>query len=163
MRFITFYAVLGLVLYSCSKPCTKEYLVGERLEIPIQFNNFNQNEINSIWIYRISHEPNIEIDTIRFVDMVIPYKPTADNVYNLTDKNYSQREYGVYESYLHQCDLVFDWYTGTDTLKNLKVLKSKGETDNKCHQSHKNVRIDLVYFEHKSNVYGKNEIVKLFK
>jgi hypothetical protein len=161
MKRVLFCLISIFVLVSCKKYCTKEYLAGEFLEIPIQFNNFSENEVRSVLVFRIGHNTNERIDTISFLNMTLPN--SKNSAYLLTDANYSSRRYGVYESYLNECDLVFYWHTGTDTLKNLIVQKSKGETDNECHKSHSNVRIDKVSFEHKNKTFSKKELVQFFK
>jgi hypothetical protein len=73
------------------------------------------------------------------------------------------KKYGYYESYLNDCHLVFYWYSGTDTLKNIEIKKSQEKVKDRCYKSHPNVQIDFVKIEHKEKNYYKSETIVIKK
>lgn len=140
--------------------CYKELYEGEMLKIPIEFQNFRIDELNSILIYRIDSDSSVKRDTFLLRDIAF-YNEIKNTKADITDRDLV-RSYGMYGSYFNNCSLVFDWKTGTDTFKNMKVTKSKNE-GNRCHKDDPNVRIDNVSFVHKGRIIKKDETVIIEK
>lgn len=154
---ILFFLILSTFL-GCY--CYKELYVGEMLKIPIEFENFRTDELNSIRIYRIDPDSSVKRDTFLLRDIAF-YNEIKSNKVDITDRDIV-RIYGDYESYFNECSLVFDWETGTDTFKNMKVSKSREEGE-RCHKDDPNIRIDNVSFVHKGSIVGKDETVIIEK
>lgn len=147
----------------CKKACDKSLRIGERLEIPIQFNGFSLTEIDNIIIYRIDKFDQNSVDT--FLLREILWANTARSTEEvITDKEpyKTTKQYGYYESYLNNCNLIFDWTTGKDTLFDIEIMKSK-EKIKGCHENDPNVRIDKLTFIHKGKTIYKNESIRLNK
>lgn len=140
--------------------CDKELHEGEMLKIPIEFQNFRIDELNSLFIYRIDSDSSVKRDTFLLRDIAF-YNEIKNTKVDITDRNIV-RSFGRYESYFNNCSLVFDWETGTDTLKNMKVTKSRNEGE-RCHKDDPNIRIDNVSFVHKGSIIRINETVIIVK
>lgn len=136
--------------------------VGEMLMIPLQFEGFTEQEINQIMVYRIEGSNPNQVDTFALQNSVWPTAETS-NLRQLTDKNFSRnKDYGYYESYLHDCTLILDWYTGQDTLYNLIVRKSQ-ENVKGCYEDHPNIMVNEASLTHKGVRYQKDEIITIKK
>lgn len=154
---------LSLLIYSCGRYCTEEYLYGEILEIPVYFNGFQSSEINNILVIRINEYDTSRKDTLTLRSMIFPNKIDNNRV-NLTDKYPVQYQdsFGHYSSYFDHCHLVLYWHTSSDTLHQMRVRKSKGQSD-ECHENDPNIRIDEVSFYHKGIKINKGASITIFK
>jgi hypothetical protein len=70
--------------------------------------------------------------------------------------------FGHYGSYFNNCDLIFNWYTGADTLFDIEIIKSK-EAVSGCYKNDPNVKIDRLSFIHKGMVINKNQTIQINK
>ncbi len=156
-RKLPFFLILTTFLGCC---CDKELHYGEELKIPIEFQNFRIDELNYLLVYRIDSDSSIKRDTFILRDIAF-YNEIKNTKVDITDRELV-RSYGQYESYFNNCSLVFDWETGTDTFKNMKVTKSRNEGE-RCHKDDPNIRIDNVSFVHKGSIVGKDETVIIVK
>lgn len=146
---------------SCDKKvnCNLSYRLGERVDIPIQFEGFDYNEMNSMRIYIIKDN---NADTFEISEFLL-HGEMNDGVLHITDQPHSlSTSYGYYESYLDNSDMVFFWNTGSDTLKSLSIKKSK-ENIKGCHENDANVKIDKLNFIYNDKVYSKNDLVIIEK
>ncbi len=156
-RKLTFFLILTTFL-GCY--CDKALHEGEMLKIPIEFQNFRIDELNSLLIYRIDSDSSVKRDTFLLRDIAF-YNEVKNTKVDITDRDLV-RSYGDYGSYFNDCSLVFDWETGTDTFKNMNVTKSRNEGE-RCHKDDPNIRIDIVSFVHKGSIVRKNEPVIIEK
>lgn len=161
MRYKLLLFLILLTLLSCKKYCNQDLLHGEILRIPIEFKNFSVDEVHNIWVYRIDKDSSLKRDTFGLIDIIFTNQIKTNKV-SITDDDKFNR-FGYYESYFNTCDLIFDWYTGTDTLKNMEVSKSKRQNDDECYKYHPNIRIDHVSFLHKGSIIKKDETVIIEK
>ena len=161
MRIKVLIFALITSFYGCKRHCDLSLIVGEILRIPIEFNNFSISELHNTLVYRIDTNVKVKRDTFSLINIVFTNEIKSTKI-QITDKDMKNR-YGHYESYFNACDLVFDWGSGRDTLRNLIVLKSKKEVDDECHKDDPNVRIDVVSFIHKGKLIKKNETVFIEK
>lgn len=137
--------------------------MGEIVQIPVEFVGFSLNEINQIRVYRIDKLDSNAIDTFSISEIL--WAREARSFHELITDNtpYSVgKRYGDYESYFDNCDLVFNWQTGSDTLIDLIVKKSK-EKIKGCHRNDPNVQINQFTFRHKGKTVNKNESIRLEK
>jgi hypothetical protein len=123
-------------------------VIGEIFMIPVVFENFEDRDMRFIYVYRIDNNPQVGIDTLALER--VAFAGVRGNEVLLTDEGHG---YGDYSSYFNDCSIVFDWETGTDTISNIVVLKSRGKGD-RCHKDDPNIRIDKVEFVHKGNLYN---------
>ncbi|MDP2174751.1 MAG: hypothetical protein Q8K70_02460 [Bacteroidota bacterium] len=162
MKRILVFIIIITSLHAC-KRCHLDLIIGEDLQIPMKFNGFTDQEINSIKVYRIDLDTNIKTDTFRFQHFITPYFPLKDGSVKFSDRPMNNKNYGYYDSYLNNCHLVFDWYSGRDTLKNLVIKKSKEKVKDKCYENDPNVKIDFISFSYKNNTYNKGDLVTINK
>ncbi len=148
-----------ITFYGCGKKCDMSFRVGEVVQIPIQFNNFTLAEIDNILVYRIDKSNNNVKDTARLTYFLWANKARSTNEI-ITESGGSSKNY--YESTLHNCDLIFDWHSGQDTLSNIEIIKSK-ENVSGCHKNDPNVKIDKLTFLHKGKVVVKGETIQMNK
>ncbi len=153
--------LLVTAFLSCQENCNLDLQVGEILRIPIEFKNFSEYEIAAMRVYRIDKDSSSKLDTFQLINYVFTCDIKNKKI-SLTDKDVRDK-YGYYGSYFNDCDLVFDWIEGTDTFKNIEVLKSKRVVEDKCYKDHPNVRIDHFSFFHKGSIVGKDETVIIEK
>ncbi|MFM2388333.1 MAG: hypothetical protein RL660_3090 [Bacteroidota bacterium] len=128
------------------------------VQIPIQFNGFSTAEIDNIFVYRIDKSNANVVDTFRMPSILWANKARTTSEI-ITDRG---GNFGYYGSYFHNCDLIFDWQTGRDTLANIEILKSQ-EVVKDCHKDDPNVRIDKLVFMHKGNTITKNQSIQITK
>lgn len=152
-----------LFIFSCGKICTEELLYGEMLEIPINFQGFTSNEIRNIIVIRINENDTSRKDTA-YLDSYIQPGYQNSNEVKITDKYPFQYQdsFGYYSSYFDQCHLILIWQNSSDTLKNMRVKKSKGQAD-ECHKNDPNIRIDELSFFHKGIQISKNTPIIIVK
>ena len=154
--------IASLFLFNaCQKQCTEELRLGEILQIPIQFNGFSLNELYYMKVIRMSKDLTVKNDTLMLEDIAWGHQIKDNNIIITDDDKYLR--FGDYESYFNQCDLIFLWQSGRDTLKNMVVLKSREIIKDECHKDDPNVRIDKVSFLHKQKLFTKNEQVIISK
>jgi hypothetical protein len=161
MKRILVFIIIITSFYSCKK-CNLDYRIGEEVQIPIKFNGFTDYEVNYMRVYRIDSDITIKIDTFLFQNFT-PFFPIKDGFVNISDRSMNDINYGYYESYLNNCNLIFDWQTGRDTLKNIKIKKSKEKVKDKCYENHPNIKIDLVTFSFKNNTHNKGDLITINK
>lgn len=153
-------AILALATHGC---CTEELVVGEMVEIPIQFNGFSLSEIEKIMVYRIDKSNTNSIDTFMLSNILWAHKARANNEV-ITDNTppHSKKQFGRYESYLHHCHLVFDWQIGKDTFSDFEIKKVKAKVRG-CHKDDPNVKIVAFSFVHKGKTIAPGQSVSITK
>ncbi len=148
-----------LLFFSKCRECSRDVNYGERVLIPVQFEDFTLQEINEMDVYRIDRT-TLKRDTFELKQLMAAY--TAYNyTTQITDRPY-KAQYGYYDSYLNNTDLILAWRYGTDTLSNIKIRKSQAEAD-KCDKNDPNVRVDEVSFVFRGKEYGKNQAIVMTK
>lgn len=155
--------VFLIAFNGCKKACDASLRIGEIVEIPIQFNGFGLSEIDNIMVYRVDRSDTNSIDTFQLREILWANTARSTNEI-ITDRESSkaQKQYGYYESYLDNCDLIFDWNTSKDTLLNIVIKKSQ-ESIKGCHENDPNVKIDQLSFIHKGKIISKGELIILNK
>lgn len=153
--------IISLAFNGCKKPCEKSLRLGEIVQIPIEFKGFSISEIDNILVYRIDNSNPSLVDTftIRSILWANMARSTSEII---TDREQGQNQFGKYESYFDNCTLIFDWYSGKDTLSNFEVKKSKENIEG-CHENDPNVKIDILSFVHKGNTIFKGESISIDK
>ncbi len=148
-----------VLLFSRCRECSNDINYGERVLIPVSFEDFTVQEINEMNVYRIDRT-TFKRDTFK-----LPHLMAAYGAYNystmITDRAYKS-DYGYYDSYLNNSDLILAWSGGSDTMSNIVIKKSKADGD-KCHKDDPNVRVDEISFVWRSKAYHKNEIILMTK
>lgn len=157
MKYFILILIIGLT--ACRKNCTLLLIEGNYLLIPIQFNEFTMNELNTMRVIRKSHNSLIKNDTFGLEDIAWGHQIKGNQI-TITDNDLYNR-FGYYESYFNDCELIFKWNNASDTFKNMVILKSKENIKDKCHQDDPNIRIDKVTFEHKGKLINKDELVNI--
>lgn len=139
----------------CNKKCDDILRIGEVVQIPVSFVGFSLSEIENILVYRIDKNIPNSTDTFLLKEILLANMARSSNeIITDTQPSSATESFGYYESYLNNCDLIFDWQTGKDTLFNFEIIKSK-ETVKGCHQNDPNIRIDKLSFVHKANHFKK--------
>jgi hypothetical protein len=159
-----FIALLFIIAISgCEKPCDKSLRLGEIVQIPILFNGFSISEIDNILVYRIDNSNTSPVDTFLLRDILWANMARSTNEI-ITDRQSSktQNQFGRYDSYFDNCTLIFDWYTGKDSLLNFEIKKSQ-EKIKGCHENDPNVKIDKLSFVHKGKTISKDESIQIDK
>ena len=159
VAFLTIMALNG-----CKKPCDKSLeLVGEVVRIPVLFNGFSLYEINTMLVLRVDESSTNDIDTFYLSDILWTGSGNTTSRI-ITDQSPSivYGNYGLYDSYLNECDLILHWGTGSDTLSNIEIIKSKAEIEG-CFADDPNVRIDKFSFIHKGKKISKKEQIQINK
>jgi len=152
-----------IAFFGCEKPCEESLRIGEIVQIPIKFNGFNISEIDNIIIYRIDNSNPSKVDT--FLMRNILWANTARSTNEIITDRVSSKtpnQFGRYDSYFDKCTLIFDWYTGKDTLLNFEIKKSQ-EKIKGCHENDPNVKIDKLSFIHKGKIISKDESIQIDK
>jgi hypothetical protein len=152
-----------ILLNACTKPCEKSLRIGEIVQINTIFNGFGVSEIDNIKVYRIDNRNTGLVDTF-FLSNILWVKKARSLNEIITDRAYgdAQGQYGYYKSYFDNCTLIFDWHTGSDTLSNMLIKKSK-EAIEGCHKDDPNVKIDQLSFFHKGKIISKGESIQINK
>jgi len=133
------------------------------VQIPIIFNGFSISEIDNISVYRVDNSSTSPVDTFFLRDILWANMARSTNEI-ITDRESSiaQTQLGPYNSYFDNCTLIFDWYTGKDTLLNFEI-KTSQEKIKGCHENDPNVKIDKLSFIHKGKTISKNESIQIDK
>lgn len=162
-KFRLILVTIAITATGCIMPCDKVLHLGEMVTIPIHFVGFSNSEIEKIYVYRHTPSPVDPIDSFLLSSLLIGHTAGSSDV-EITDNNLSRngKQYGNYESYLHNCSLILDWGSGRDTLHDIEILKSKSKGD-RCHKSNPNVRIDKISYRHKDRTILKNESIDIVK
>ena len=159
------YVLILLIFLSsaCQKMCEDYLIVGEIVEMPVEFVDFSLAEINAIKVYRIDNTNPNQIDSFLLQDILWAREARTFNE-TMTDRALGQasKQYGYYDSYFNQCTLILDWDSNRDTLSNFSIKKSKGEAD-ECHKNDPNVKIDHLSFIHKGKTISKDESIMIIK
>ncbi len=152
-----------ITIIGCVKPCDESLRVGEIIQIPIAFNGFSVSEIDKILVYRINNSNKSLIDTFLLKDILWANMARSTNEI-ITDREpaKTQSQFGRYDSYFDNCTLIFDWYTGKDSLLNIEIKKSQ-EIIKGCHENDPNVKIDKLSFVHKGKNISKGESIQIDK
>ncbi len=153
---------VSFLFFGCKKGknCTEDIQMGESVMIPIQFIGFAPQEINGIEVTRINKANNVS-DNFRLEKILFAYSAHSDNE-NITDRAQSGN-YGYYESYLNNSTLIFKWDTGSDTLSDFTIKKSKVESTSECHKDDPNVKVDQVTYQHKGQVIPIHTSITIHK
>jgi hypothetical protein len=155
--YLSLFAII--LLFSKCRECPNDINYGERVLIPVKFEDFTLQEINEMDAYRIDRT-TLKRDTFELIHLMSAY--SAHNYSTmLTDRPYKS-EYGPYESYLNNSDLIMVWRFGSDTLSNIMIKKSKSASD-KCHEDDPNVQVDEITFTYRGKTYRKNEVITMTK
>jgi hypothetical protein len=153
--------IATVLLFSKCRECSRDVNQGERVQIPIVFEDFSVFEINESKAVRIDRT-TLKRDTFLLSRLMVAYAAASTNV-TLTDRAVTGT-YSDYESYLNNSDLILigrdPFYK--DTLSNIVIRKSKAETD-KCHKDDPNVQVDEVSFQFKGKTIKKNEQITIRK
>lgn len=151
-----------LLLFSKCRECANEVNYGERVLIPVQFEDFTMQEINEMHAVRIDRT-TLKRDSFDLKQLMAPYAAYNYST-QITDRPQKGAQFGDYDSYLNNSDLILIWrnFDGRDTLSNIVIKKSKAETD-KCHKDDPNVRVDEVSFTFRSKNYTKNQVITMTK
>lgn len=148
-----------VLLFSKCRDCSSNINLGEKVLIPVIFEDFSIQEINEFDVYRINRA-TLKRDTFELTQLMQAY-----SAYNystqITDRPYKS-SYGDYESYLNNSDLILVWRYGSDTLSNIQITKSKYDAG-KCHEDDPNVRVDALSFDYKGKKIGKNQAIIISK
>ncbi len=162
--FISFYSLyLVIAISGCVKPCDKSLRIGEIVQIPILFNGFSVSEIDNILVYRIDNSNTSVVDTFLLRDILwANYARSTNEIISDRESSKAQIQFGRYDSYFDNCTLIFDWYTGKDTLLNIEIKKSQ-EKIKGCHENDPNVKIDKLIFIHKGKTITKDESIQIDK
>ncbi|MCO6494653.1 MAG: hypothetical protein J5I91_03100 [Bacteroidetes bacterium] len=89
--FLVFVMASIVILFAQScKRCTMDLRVGEQLMIPINFEGFNENEINNIMVIRIDRANQDIRDSNFIANITLPIKEGFKRY--LTDKPFSSSE-----------------------------------------------------------------------
>jgi hypothetical protein len=155
--------IATVLLFSRCRECGSEVNYGERVLIPVQFEDFTLQEINEMRAIRIDRSNPSDRDSFDFKQIMAPY--AAHNYSTqITDRPQNGAKFGDYESYLNNSDLILIWRNnmGSDTLSNIVIRKSKAEAD-KCHKDDPNVRVDEVSFVFEGKTYTKNQVITMTK
>lgn len=156
--YISFFAIL--VLFSRCRECNRDINYGERVLIPVKFEDFTVQEINEMDAIRIDRT-TLKRDSFELTQLMASY--TAYNYSTMiTDRPYKST-YSDYESYLNNSDLIIQWRYGSDTLSNIIIKKSKSEVTDKCNEDEPNVQVDEVSFTFRGKQYKKNEVITMTK
>jgi hypothetical protein len=153
--------IATVLLFSKCRECSNDVNYGERVLIPVQFEDYTLQEINEAHAVRIDRT-TLKRDSFDFRQIMAAY-----SAYNystqITDRPQSG-SYSDYESYLNNSDLIIIRRNrdGSDTLSNIVIKKSKAEVD-KCHKDDPNVRVDEVSFVYKGKTYTRNQVVTITK
>ena len=151
--------IVIVLLFSKCRECSSDINYGERVLIPVQFEDFTTQEINEMDAYRIDRT-TLKRDTFELKQLMAPYAAYNYST-QITDRAYKS-DFGYYDSYLNNSDLILVWRYGSDTLSNIVIKKSRSEAD-KCHKDDPNVRVDEVSFTFRSKTYHKNEAILMTK
>jgi hypothetical protein len=155
--------LFSIAVIGCQKPCDESLRVGEIVQIPISFNGFSVSDIDKILVYRIDNSNKSLIDTLFLRDILWANMARSTNEI-ITDRESqkAQSQFGRYESYFDNCSLIFDWYTGKDSLLNIEIKKSQ-EIIKGCHENDPNVKIDKLSIIHKGKTISKGELIQIDK
>ena len=159
-----FMAILFFILINgCGKFCDDSLRIGDIVEIPIQYSGFSISEIDEIVVYRIDNANPSSRDTFLLKEILWANAARSTNEI-ITDRMPSNADgnYGDYDSYFDNCDLIFDWSTGRDTLSDFEIIKSRENIDG-CHENDPNIQIDKLTFIHKENIISKGESIEIWK
>jgi len=161
MKSIFFYFFLIISVSGCQKYRNEVLIIGEIVQIPVEFVGFKVSEINNISVYRISKLNPTAIDTFQMWEILWAKDARTFNEI-LTDNapDSLQKAFGFYKSYLDNSNLIIEWETGRDTLSDFQIKKSKGSSD-ECHQGDPNIKIDHFSFVHKGKTIGKRESIQI--
>ncbi len=163
IKYFVFCIFCLILIPSCRKYCDESLRLGEKVQIPIEFEGFSLSEINGILVYRIDRTNKSKIDTFLMKQILWAGEArSSKEVITDNPKSNLSDNFGNYDSYFDQCDLVFDWHTKRDTLSDFKIKKSKDNTDG-CHKNDPNVRIDQLSFMHKGILINKHEGITIKK
>ena len=132
--------------------------MGEIAQIPILLRGFKIEEIGNIIVYRIYKSDSSLNDT--FLLNTILWANHARSTDEIITDQYTGMVH--YQNYFHNCDLIFDWYTGKDTLSNIQIIKSREDVEG-CHKNAPNVKIDKLTFVHKGKIVTKDESIQINK
>ena len=152
-----------LIFFSaCIKPCDEALIIGEEVQIPIEFVGFSLNEINGISVCRIDKVSPAQRDSFMMRDILWANEARTNNEI-ITDRvpTYKvTKKYGDYESYFDNCILIFDWQMGSDTLFDFQIKKSRRQIKG-CHKNDPNVQIDKLNFVHVGESISKNQSIRI--
>lgn len=157
--------VLALLLFSKCKECdSNDKHMGEVVVIPTQFVSFSTLEMSNMVVYRVDNANPANRDTLRLQDILTGYKAFTTTV-QITDRAPAERaaEFDYYHSYFDNASIIIKWNSGSDTLSDFVVKKSRVETSNKCHKDDPNVKIDQFSFKHKGQTVSRNELIYIRK
>ncbi len=146
-------------LYNSCTRCDKVLWYGEAVLIPVNFSGFTLNEIHSIRCFRINHSNPAKVDSFLVSRTLFGEEGIHSEI---TDKSFDGGAYGDFGSYLDNSDLIISWPSGSDTLSNIIIKKSKG-SGNKCHRDDPNIRVDVQTFMHKGQLIQKGEGIAITK
>jgi hypothetical protein len=157
MKYFILCLLLSHAFFGCR--CDLSMTQGEIVQIPVEFDGFASAEIDNISVYRIDRSNPSSIDT--FAMWRILWSSSNDII---TDRPIDSKldQFGNYDSYFDNCDLILDWHTGRDTLANFQIKKSKKETKG-CHENDPNVRIDQFSFTHKGALISLKQSIRISK
>jgi hypothetical protein len=161
-RTTLFLLLISILSFGCKKKqsCTGDVQMGESVMIPITFIGFAPQEINGIQVTRINNTTSA-MDNFRLEKILWAYSAHSDQE-NITDRAQSG-DYGYYDSYLNNSTLILKWDTGSDTLSDFVVRKSKVNVSSECHKDDPNVKVDQVTYQHKGQIVPMNTRITIYK
>lgn len=160
MKSIIFSFLLIISLSACRKYCDQSLLIGEIVQIPVEFVGFSSNKVNNITVYKINKLNPSLVDTFPMWAIIWGNQVRFNQI--ITDKVPPGvvDSFDYYDSYFDNSHLILDWQTGRDTLSDFRIKKSRGESED-CHKGDPNVKIDQFSFVHKGKTISKRESIKI--
>ncbi len=153
---ILFLVIIGAS--SCTTYCNKDLRVGEVVQIPLNLENYPNNESQVLQVWKIT-----DTDTaIHSLEQILWSRTLSDNP-SITDNSPEEH----YSSDLDGASLYFYEMYDTDSLilrdsmTNIVIRKSQEKVDDPCYADHPNVQIDELSYTHAEEKRDRNYTVLL--
>lgn len=143
---------------SCTKYCNEDLRVGEAVQIPLNLENYPNNQAQVLQVWKITDSDT----TIHTLAELLWTRSLSDNP-SITDNAPD----GHYSSDLDGSNLYFyEWYDTDslilrDSMTNIVIRKSQEKVDDPCYADHPNVQIDELSFLHNGMTKRKGDVVVL--
>lgn len=158
MKKIVILVLVAACAASCETVCNDDLRLGEVLRIPIDLQNYPNNEAELLQVWKINGVDTTKSDLKNFL---LTQSSTAEN--NITDKSPD----GYYSSDLDGSSLYFyemrtnDSLILQDSMTNVTIKKSQEKVEDPCYADDPNIQIDELSFTHDGVVKGKGDVVVL--